>query len=93
MFGLSMGMGLVYLLMKSQFSARRNYDVKERFALIMILMGVLCVAIIAIGYMKKRLGLEFTVHQGKLHISRNNISMLLMFAMPFPLYLTKKKDW
>lgn len=90
--GLSVGMMLVYILMKSQFSVRRSYDIKERFSVIMTLMGVLCTAMIAIGYTRKALGLEYQI-QGWLPFSHNNISTLLMFAMPFPLYLAGKRDW
>ena len=88
--GLGIGMMICYGLMKSQFAASRNYDAKERFAVIMTLMGTLCVGMVAVGYLRKWIGIEYQV-QHELPFSRNNVSTLLMFAMPFPLYFTDKK--
>lgn len=86
--GLSVGMLAVYYLMRSQFFAKRDYDLSERFSVIMLLLGLHCTFIIASGYYKNYLGL--TEPPYILGFSRNNISTLLMFAMPFPLFLTKK---
>ena len=90
--GLGIGMIVCYVLMKSQFSPRRNYDLRERFSVIMMMMGLLCVAMIVIGTIRRWNGLAGDTQSG-LGFSRNNICTLLMFAMPFPLYLTKKRDW
>lgn len=89
--GLGIGMIVCYILMKSQFSPRRDYNLRERFSVIMMMMGLLCVAMIAIAYIRRITG-NYNAH-GVLGFSRNNICTLLMFAMPFPLYLTKKTDW
>lgn len=86
--GLSFGMLAAYLLMRSRFFARRNYDFAERFSAVMLLLGLLCVYMIATGYYKRYLGIS-TSHYA-LGFSRNNVSTLLMFAMPFPLYLGRK---
>ena len=92
--GLGAGMAVAYLLMKSQFSYRRDYDVREKFSALMICMGLLCVAMIVIGTVRRLCGL---IEPGKgysLGFSPNNLSTMLMFAMPFPLYFTKKnKLW
>lgn len=89
--GLGVGMIFAYLLMKSQFSVRPRYDMKERFALIMTLMGTLCTLMIAIAYFRRATGLPNGAYsQG---FSRNNLCTLLMFAMPFPLYLGIKRKW
>ena len=90
--GLGVGMVVAYYLMKSQFSAQRDYDIRKRFAVIMTLMGCLCVAMILIGRIREWTGLEFEVQGGR-GFSPNNLATMLMFAMPFPLYLTKKNDW
>lgn len=91
-FGLGAGMIVAYMLMKSEFSPRRDYDLREKFSVIMMLMGLLCVVIVCVGYVKQWTGnVEGT--QTGLGFSRNNICTLLMFAMPFPLYLTKKSDF
>ena len=90
--GLGVGMLVAYYFMKSQFSVQRDYDIRKRFAVIMTLMGCLCVAMILIGRIREWAGLEFEVQGGR-GFSPNNLATMLMFAMPFPLYLTKKNDW
>ncbi len=85
--GLSVGMMATYALMKSQFSVRRAYDAKERFAVIMLLLGLFCGVLIACGrYNRTKAPLI-------LAFSPNNLATLLMFAMPFPLYLARKHAW
>ena len=91
-FGLGAGMIVAYYLMKSQFSVQRPYDIRERFSFVMTLLGVLSVAIIALGYFRWALGIK-SVWGYQYGFSRNNISTFLMFAMPFPLYLARKKQW
>ena len=87
-FGLGAGMVAAYYLMKSQFSVRRNYDIRIRFSILMSLMGCLCVAIVLAGYLRNYFDATYVAYvQG---FSRNNISTMLMFAMPFPLYLSGK---
>ncbi|MBE7068307.1 MAG: O-antigen ligase family protein [Clostridiales bacterium] len=90
-FGLGFGMLIAYLLMKSQFSVRQNYDLKERFALIMTLMGTLCSAMVITGYVRRWMG--WWTGPYAIGFSRNNISTLLMFAMPFPMFLGIKRKW
>ena len=87
-FGLGLGMVATYFLMKSQFTVQRSYDIRTRFSVIMTLMGLFCCFMIAMGYYK--------LHKGWITLlypygfSRNNLSTMLMFAMPFPLYFSKK---
>lgn len=89
--GLGAGMIIAYMLMKKEFAPRRDYDLREKFSAIMMLMGIVCVVIIGVGYLRKLTGNADGTQSG-LGFSRNNICTLLMFAMPFPLYLTKKWD-
>ncbi len=89
--GLGFGMLAVYFLMKSQFSVDRDYDIKERFSVVMTLLGALCVFLIACGYY--RVFKKLPTGHYKVGFSTNNISTLLMFAMPFPLYLSIKRPW
>ena len=79
--GLGFGMLLVYCLLQSQFSAVRGYDLRERFAVIMSLMGLLCLGMMAMGYLRYLEGL--TAWPNMYGISYNNVATLLMFAMPF----------
>lgn len=87
--GLGLGMMLAYMIMKSEFSVPRDYDLKERFAAIMSLEGLLCVLMIIWGYYKRSMG--WTVNTPYPYgFSTNNIGTMLLFSMPFPLYLAKK---
>ena len=90
-FGLGFGMLAAYFIMKSQFSVRWGYDIRERFALIMTLVGVLCSVMVTTGYVRRWLSLPTGAYA--LGFSRNNISTLLMFAMPFPMFLGIKRKW
>lgn len=91
-FGLGFGMLAAYYLMKSRFSVRRDCDLKERFSWIMTFLGILCVFMIAFGYFKFHI-LKWTPNLVPYSFSRNNLSTLLMFAMPFPLYLAHKRKY
>jgi hypothetical protein len=90
--GLGFGMMLAYMLMKSEFGVQREYDFKERFAVIMMLEGLLCVLMVFWGYYKRSMG--WTVDTPYPYgFSPNNIGTMLLFSMPFPLYLAKKNGW
>ncbi|MBQ3506375.1 MAG: O-antigen ligase family protein [Clostridia bacterium] len=106
-FGLGIGMLVAYILMKSQFAGRRDYDLKEKFAQIMTCMGCLILAMFALSFIRRLAGdqiwgfpdIRWLIGANgrtgyTLGFSANNIATLLMFAMPFPLYLAKKrKAW
>lgn len=91
--GLSFGMIGGYFLLKSELSVPRKYDVKVRASVIMTLMGLMCVVIIAIGRYRYATGYQFTHVQSIYGYSTNNLATFLMFAMPFPLYLAKRRHW
>lgn len=86
--GLGVGMMAVYWLMRSQFDVKRDYDLRERFSVVMVLLGVLCTFIVAAGYYKYYTHLVANLYP--MGFSRNNISTLLMFSMPFPIFLSKR---
>lgn len=90
--GLGVGMIVCYILMKSQFSSRRDYDFRERFSVIMTLVGTLCVAMIFIGHLREWLGLPYYI-QADRGFSPNNLATLLMFALPFPLFLERRNAY
>lgn len=85
-FGLGFGMLLVYFLLRSQFGDDTE-EGRLKFAFLMTLMGVLCAGMIANGYYKLHTEI---LPENYSAFSRNNLSTILMFAMPFPLYLAKK---
>ena len=87
--GLGAGMLGLYFCIRSQLFPKRRYDERMRFALIMTIVGSLCSYMVIAGY-----SLFFahkTVQPYLLGFSRNNLSTILMFAMPFPLYLGEKR--
>ena len=88
--GLGFGMMLVYALMRSEFYDDKETD-REKFAYMMTIYGLLCGFMIANGYYKLYIekSIQYLYPQG---FSRNNLSTLLMFVMPFPLYLARKKS-
>lgn len=89
--GLGLGMLVAYYLMKSEFSVYRSYDIRTRFSVIMSLLGCFCVALVVIGYLRRYLGFSWEIQGGR-PFSPNNIATLLMFCMPFPVFLSKKRD-
>ena len=91
LFGLGLGMLVAYYLMKAEFSVNRSYDLRARFSVIMSLLGCFCVALITIGYARQYLGFSWEIQGGK-PFSPNNIATLLMFCMPFPIFLSQKRD-
>ena len=91
-FGLGFGMHGVYYLLQSQFFAKRDYDLNERFAVIMTIMGLFSAFVVGSGYFHKYV-LDYKGSAYLLGFSRNNIATMMMFAMPFPLYLGRKKWW
>ena len=90
-FGLGLGMMIAYLFMKAEYAPWRRYDLRERFAMIMSLVGVLCIEMVLIGRLHIYIGVSDSIYQHG--VSRNNICTVMMFAMPFPLYLSRKKPW
>lgn len=87
-FGLSFGMALAYFLMRSQFFADKRKNFKRRFSVVMTIEGLVCLGMILIGYGRYYLGIG-----NGIGFSRNNISTMLMFSMPFPLYLSTKRKF
>ena len=91
--GLSFGMIGGYFLVKSELSVPRKYDLRVRASVLMTLMGLMCVAIIAYGRYSYAMGVRYEYAQSDYGYSTNNLATFLMFAMPFPLYLAKKRHW
>ena len=88
-FGLGIGMFVLCILLNTYYSPNDKYILRFRFSLIMTLMGTFCVFMIAHHY-----GLfwdNFMHKQSPLYFQwRNNVSTMLMLAMPFPFYLSSK---
>ncbi len=96
--GLGFGMLFVYVLLSSHIHTHKAYDIAEKFAYIMMLTGIFAVFVVLQHYMtlfsrfaKDPMSLindpRFFYVQWK-----NNISTFLMICMPFPFYLSFKKN-
>lgn len=84
-FALGFGMYLVYFLLRSQFDEDTE-EAREKFAFLMTILALVCFGMIANGYYK----IHVEDIEQKYVMSRNNLSTILMFCMPFPLYLAKR---
>lgn len=89
MIALGIGMMLLYILLRSEINAPSAYDKKEHFARSMSVMIVFAFFMVFYAYLN---GYELLAQTGKsLNIQwSNNLSTLLMMAMPFPIYLARK---
>lgn len=90
MLGLGVGMVAVYLLLRSQYSVPRDYDLMEYVAYAMYMMGFFACFIVIYLYTKKLDVFLETMEALELP-SRNNYATFLMFAMPFPFYYAIRK--
>lgn len=82
-FALGIGMVGTYLLMKSSFVRRTEYNIKLRFSAIMIAVGFFGAVMVASHYMSCIPGLLAGEMPAPPQWS-NNISTFLMLALPFP---------
>ncbi|MBE6706158.1 MAG: O-antigen ligase family protein [Ruminococcaceae bacterium] len=87
---LGLGMVVAYILLKSQMCAPRDYDVREKFITMLYIMGMLAVVMVAVILYKERAVMleKKTLPDFQ---SSNNLSTILMFAMPCPFYFIAKK--
>ena len=94
---LGLGMVLIYLLVKSRFSRFNIYGIFGRIAPTMYLVGILCCAIILFYTIRDNPAdpnfydrIMRSLIWGDYRAS-NNLSTLLMFAMPFPIWYALKQ--
>ena len=102
---LGIGMLAAYVLLKPQICAPRKYDVREKFLMMMYLMGLMA-AVVVFAYVAKSFAEVIETHGFNLFkdldeiieandFSRlqagNNLSTFLMFALPCPFYFAAKK--
>lgn len=88
---LGIGMVVLYLLMKSAFVPEHDYDIRRRFAAVMTITGLFACFMV----LHHILTVFPELQSGKpINIQwSNNISTLLMLAMPFPLYFAHKRGF
>lgn len=86
---LGFGMALFYLLFKSQIAEKRDYDAREKFISLLYLMGALAVFAVMVFVIKN---LDFIKGKNQLPAFQpsNNLSTMLMLALPCPFYFARK---
>ena len=88
-FFLGFGMVLLYLLLKSQLMAKRDYDVKEKLVELLYIMGLFTCFMVLLNVLPKTDfigGLKIT---GEFQPS-NNTCTFLMFALPAPFFYVRR---
>ncbi len=92
--GLGIGMVVIYLLVKSQFIERDYYDIKQKFLVILYIMGAFACFIVLrahLIYIDEIIQNKTIVYYiDSMIISTNNIATFLMFALPIPFYFSLK---
>ena len=94
---LGLGMVLVYLILKSRFARFNIYGIFGRIAPTMYLVGILCCVIILLYTVRDNPAdpvFSDRVFRNLLlaeYLPSNNLSTLLMFAMPFPVWYALKQ--
>ncbi|MBQ8849526.1 MAG: O-antigen ligase family protein [Clostridia bacterium] len=89
---LGIGMVGLYLLLKSQLSSKRSYDLKERIVLILYVMGIFASFVILLNV------LPDTSFVGGFKIvnnfqASNNLSTMIMFAMPCTFFFVRNSKF
>lgn len=90
-FFLGFGLLLVYLIISSYFDDKRDYDVYEKFAIIMYFMGIFAVFNVFSYYIDS---IPQLINAPRIlsFQAANNLSTFLLFALPFPFYFAVKKS-
>ena len=89
-FGLGIGMFLMYMLLNTYYQASDKYVLRTKFSLIMTFMGLFCMFMICHHYLL--FWSNFIAKLSPIYFQwRNNVSTLLMLAMPFAFYLSIHK--
>jgi len=86
---LGIGMVLFYLIAKQDVSSLKGNDFFSKFALIMYMWGLFCCYMVIQHYLMNISELKETLAPLNFQWS-NNISTMMMFAMPFAFYFCKK---
>lgn len=86
---LGIGMVGLYLLLKSQLSARRSYDVRERLVLILYVTGIFAAFVVLLNVLPEtRFFGGFKIYEGLQ--AQNNLSTILAFALPCPFFFARE---
>ena len=92
MLALGVGMILLYIILRADINTDYGYDKKERFAKAMAMLILLGFFAVAYAYTMKIDVVLRSKRMLELQWS-NNLSTLLMLAMPFSVYLSKRRPY
>lgn len=101
--GLGFGQLLLYVLFRSYINARRKYDLKEYFVQLMLYIGLFAVIMMFCQYLENiggfidvikthGIGKELEQYQYSKFAQglSNNLSAIMLWTMPFPMYYIRK---
>lgn len=101
--GLGFGQVLLYVLFRSNINADRKYDLKEYFVKMMLYMGLFAVIMMALQYFENLggfidvikehgFGKELEYFQASKFAAglSNNLSAIMLWTLPFPLYYIRQ---
>lgn len=88
---LGIGMVVAYLLIKSQICVKRPYNVPEKFLTLLYIMGVFA-SLLVLVFLFEHLKYLKTYNSVPFWQASNNISTMLMIAMPAPFFFAHKRS-
>lgn len=91
-FFLGIGMVVLYFVMKSRFYEREEYNVREKFAAVLCVMGLFAAALTLKSFLMD-IGTIIELGGVPDWKFRNNFATFMIIAMPAPLMFVKKRRW
>ena len=90
--GLGVGMLLIYIIAGAYIEEKKERNIFDRFAAILYVMGLLCVVMVAKYHLTVDTsdGLTLLKRASWFFQPQNNLSTMMMIAMPFPCYFALK---
>ena len=87
---LGIGMVVAYLLLKSQMCVKRPYDVSKKFLTLLYIMGIFACLVVFL-FLSEHVPYLQKYHKVPFWQPSNNISTILMIALPCPFFFASKK--
>ena len=92
MLGMGFGMVLVYCFFYSKIKVNKQYSLIEQLTKLMVVVGIFATFMVFAHYL---LNLQLVIDKGGIFFIRwrNNLSTILMMAMPFAFFMANKKPY
>lgn len=91
-FFLGIGMVVLYFVIKSRFGEREEYNIREKFAAVLCVMGLFAAALTLKSFLVD-IGTIIELGGVPDWKFRNNFATFMIIAMPAPLMFVKKRRW